>query len=431
MAPFLRREPPRAPKLSATASANACAPASTKCAASSRWKAKTSARSSAAPASDSPHRDSEPLVLGCLWAFGVKTCLQWLRADRAPGVRPRTRRRNLRGRPSRSSRVPVAGRRRTSGTLRQQNSESAPTPPTPARTHRGTHEETQPPRSRPLDRILGDRLRLRIRLPALQSPARNISQELRQPDALPLRAAGQAPPRKPISPRLDHDTPGKPQRPRPLLWPIPVAHGGRKVHERLPRLLQNAPLRGRSASRSQIPRLHLFRDEDVPGPLLQGLQRRGILRRSQPRPSLLRFRRRISGARIFRAARRRIGESRIRRRRRHSCAPGKTEARTEPVPRDRPPPRPLFGADHSALPRGGLGHALARGKRRDLWRSAVLHSTRGAHKIAVHGIAGAGRPRFVSAREDAPCARNHGTPRSAQALVLSRPPHRRNISRGR
>ena len=46
----LQRAPPRAPKLSATASASACAPACMKCAASSRWKAKTSARNSAAPA---------------------------------------------------------------------------------------------------------------------------------------------------------------------------------------------------------------------------------------------------------------------------------------------------------------------------------------------------------------------------------------------
>ena len=45
------RAPPRAPKLWATASENACAPVFTRCAASSRWKAKTSARSSAAPVS--------------------------------------------------------------------------------------------------------------------------------------------------------------------------------------------------------------------------------------------------------------------------------------------------------------------------------------------------------------------------------------------
>ena len=41
----------RARKLLATASESACAPGCTRCAASSRWKAKTSARSSAAPAS--------------------------------------------------------------------------------------------------------------------------------------------------------------------------------------------------------------------------------------------------------------------------------------------------------------------------------------------------------------------------------------------
>ena len=41
----------RALKPSVTVSENACAPASTKCAASSRWKAKTSVRNSAAPAS--------------------------------------------------------------------------------------------------------------------------------------------------------------------------------------------------------------------------------------------------------------------------------------------------------------------------------------------------------------------------------------------
>jgi excinuclease ABC subunit C len=39
-----------------------------------------------------------------------------------------------------------------------------------------------------------------------------------------------------------------------------------------------------------FPRLHLFGDEDVPGALLQRLQRRGVCERSEPGAGLFRFR---------------------------------------------------------------------------------------------------------------------------------------------
>ena len=51
MARFLQRAPPRVLKRWVTASENACAPVSTRCAVSSKWKAKIFARNSAAPAS--------------------------------------------------------------------------------------------------------------------------------------------------------------------------------------------------------------------------------------------------------------------------------------------------------------------------------------------------------------------------------------------
>ena len=70
---------------------------------------------------------------------------------------------------------------------------------------------------------------------------------------------------------------------------------------------------------------------------------------------------------------------------------------------------------------------LSRGKRSNLGARCVFDPSRRAHKIAVHGIAGASGSRFISVDESAPCARNHGASRAAQALVLSRQPHRRNI----
>ena len=53
---------------------------------------------------------------------------------------------------------------------------------------------------------------------------------------------------------------------------IRFASRSRKIPQRLARLLQDAPLRLRSKSRSRLSRLHVFRDEDVPRPLLQRLQ---------------------------------------------------------------------------------------------------------------------------------------------------------------
>ena len=61
-----------------------------------------------------------------------------------------------------------------------------------------------------------------------------------------------------------------------LLRPLPFPRRGRKVCQRFTRLLQDAPLRGRPPSRSTISRLHLFRNENVPRPMLQRLYRRGL-----------------------------------------------------------------------------------------------------------------------------------------------------------
>ena len=56
-----RYAPRRAQRALATVSENACAPVSTKCAASSKWKGKTSARNSAAPATGSFLRHVSPI----------------------------------------------------------------------------------------------------------------------------------------------------------------------------------------------------------------------------------------------------------------------------------------------------------------------------------------------------------------------------------
>src|SRR6185312_3659946 len=72
-----------------------------------------------------------------------------------------------------------------------------------------------------------------------------------------------------------------------LLWAVSFARGGGKVHERLARFVQDPPLHLRTPSRSGLSRMCLFGNEDVPGAVLQRLQRRGVRRRSGARAGIL------------------------------------------------------------------------------------------------------------------------------------------------
>ena len=56
-----------------------------------------------------------------------------------------------------------------------------------------------------------------------------------------------------------------------LLRAFPIADCGGKVRQRFTRFLQDAALHRRSPSRSRISRMHLFRNEDVSGAVLQRL----------------------------------------------------------------------------------------------------------------------------------------------------------------
>src|SRR5208282_767250 len=222
-------------------------------------------------------------------------------------------------------------------TLRQQNRE--PAPPFAAFAFRPgrAHQTPQPSGSRSLDRIHADWLRFRIGIRALSSPAFRLSQDLLESLAAALRTARQAAPGKRISPRFDHDTAGTNFRQESLLRAVCFAGGGGKVYERRARLFQNAALRGRPPSRSEISRLRLFRNEDVFGALLSRLHRRRIPRRSGAGRGFSRFARRIAEAADGGGARRRLGENGVRGGRRHSCAARQTYSRVAATAGVRPP----------------------------------------------------------------------------------------------
>jgi len=94
-------------------------------------------------------------------------------------------------------------------------------------------------------------------------------------------------------------------------------------------------------------------------------------------------------------------------------------------------PRSPFRADHSTLPARGIGNVFPCRPRSAIRTGRILHPTRRAHKVSIDGIACAAGARFAAAREIRIRAGNHGTSCVAQALVLPRPPHGRNISCGR
>ena len=171
-----------------------------------------------------------------------------------------------------------------------------------------------------------DRLRLRSFVPALQNSAPGISPDLRQALAAAFCAAGQADPRQSLSAR-DRDHPHRQrQGQRAVLRPVFHAGCGGKVRQRLARSVQDAALRRRPSSRSRLSRLHLFRDEDVSGAVLQRLHRRRVCRRGRARAAVLSERRPIADTRDRTAARRGVRQSRLRRRGRDARAAGQSES---------------------------------------------------------------------------------------------------------
>src|SRR5208337_4026000 len=137
----------------------------------------------------------------------------------------------------------------------------------------GANQAPQLAGAGPLDRIHAHWLRLRIRICALSGRARCLSRDLLQSPAAAIRSAGQAASGKRISPSFDHH-PAKRDfrkadcRKERLLRTVRVARGGGEVYERRARLFQDAALCRRPATRPEISRLCLLRDEDVLGALL-------------------------------------------------------------------------------------------------------------------------------------------------------------------
>ncbi len=221
-----------------------------------------------------------------------------------------------------------------------------------------------------------------------------ISQDLRRPAAPALCAAGQAAPGKRISARVHHHPPGPAERPLSLLRPVSFPRRGGEVRQRLARLLQDAPLRGRPASRPSLPRLHLFRDEDVPRALLQRLHRRRVPWRSGPRAGLFRQRRPIAGAGDFGAQR---DQASAALEFENAAALHAKLEKLKPVARPSAggcaPHRPAQRAvmvQPCAVPECGRILSLERGRITGPLTFPI--QSRGAHQVAIHGSAHADSP---------------------------------------
>ena len=115
--------------------------------------------------------------------------------------------------------------------------------------------------------------------------------------------------------------------------PFPSPRGRRALCRRGAQALSAAPLHRRSGPRSQPSRLRLLRDEDVPGALLQGLHRRALRRRGRGGGELSGHARREPAGGAAHRARRGLGQSRVRVRRRPPCAGAAGGDASAPWPR--------------------------------------------------------------------------------------------------
>src|SRR6185369_8861855 len=174
--------------------------------------------------------------------------------------------------------LPAAQRRSPSRTLHQQDSQSSPPLDAFAGSSRGAQQKTKLALACEKNRIYANRLGFRIRISTLLPLAEVFSEHLCGSTPPPSFHSDQDAYGKCVPPRLRHPPHRATKCDSQLLRPLRIQGGSRKIRQRCPRLFQNAPLRRRLESRSSLPRMHLFVDEDVPRPLLQGLQRSGLSR---------------------------------------------------------------------------------------------------------------------------------------------------------
>src|SRR5690242_20252389 len=210
--------------------------------------------------------------------FSPEINLEWPCAANLAAIRVRTGRSDLRFCSRRPRGLPAAQRRSPSRTLYQQDSQSSPPLDAVAGGSRGAQQKTKLALTCENNPIHANRFGFRIRIPTLLPLAGVFSEDLCRSTPPPSFHSDQDAHGKCVPPRLHYPPDRATECNFQLLRPLRIQGSSRKIRQRCPRFFQNAPLRRRLESRSSLPRVHLFGDEDVPRPLLQELQRSGLSR---------------------------------------------------------------------------------------------------------------------------------------------------------
>ena len=201
------------------------------------------------------------------------TTIECRRGSGATGCRHR--------RPARSTRgLPALGQGRRAVSVANRRTAAPPAPP--ARRTRAALATAESAPHRGPHRIPADRLGVRIFRSSSTSwraaifPIRICSlMKLHMPPYVQAGAEQR------ISAQPHHHAPDAHRR--PVFRTVPLARFGRALRSAVPRSLPDAPLPGRPGAFALAPRLHLWRDGDVPAPLPAGGGPGGVCHRNRAR----------------------------------------------------------------------------------------------------------------------------------------------------